>query len=172
MNQLLLLFFRVWIFPAFGMFFANPVGYVGRGSIIAFTPTPVSGASVYTPMPQLEKFEKSGSKADFDDATCLDSPGVNKFPIPIVVDNGKYTAEGVYDPQNAGITALQGYLQALEQLGYKLTLIDGSTLVGLCYVSQFETPKVDRYKVNRFSFEIMVYGVEVLTPLGGSPLNV
>ena len=150
---------------------ANPVGWVGRGTVIAFCPTPVTGASVYVPMPQLEKFDRSGTKADFDDATCLDSPGVNKFPIPIVVDNGKYSAEGVFDPQNPGIIALMGPLQALAQLGYKITLIDGTTLVGLCYVSQFEAPKVDRYKVNRFAFEIMVYGVEVITPLGGAPVN-
>jgi hypothetical protein len=149
----------------------NPVGYVGRGSIIAFTPVPVTGGSVYTAMPQLEKFERSGSKADFDDATCLDSPGNNKFPIPIVVDNGKYTAEGVFDPQNAGITNLMAVLQAMSQQGYKLTLIDGSTLTGICYVSQFEAPKVDRYKVNRFSFEVMIYGVETLTPLGGGGIS-
>ena len=96
---------------------ANPVGYQGRGTIIAFTVAPVTGGSVYTAMPQLEKFEKTSAKVDFDDATCLDSPGVNKFPIPVVVDNGKWTGEGVFDPQNAGITALMGYMQALTQLG-------------------------------------------------------
>lgn len=147
---------------------ANPVAYVGRGTIIAFTPTPVSGGSVYTPMPQLEKFDRTGSKSDFDDATCLDSPGNNKFPVPIVVDNGKYTAEGIFDPQNIGITTLMAYMQALSQIGYKITLIDGSILTGLCYVGQFEAPKVDRYKVNRFSFEVQIFGVETLTPLGGS----
>jgi len=149
---------------------ANPVGYPGRGTIIGFSTLPVVGG-VYAGMPQLEKFERSGSKADFDDATCLDSPGNNKFPIPIVVDNGKYSAEGIFDPQNAGITALMGYMQGMTQLGYKLVLIDGSTLIGLCYVAQFEAPKVDRYKVNRFSFEVMIYGVEVLTPLGGGAIN-
>lgn len=149
----------------------NPVGYPGRGTIIAFTTTPVSGGSVYVAMPQLEKFERSGSKADFDDATCLDSPGNNKFPIPIVIDNGKYTAEGIFDPLNPGITALMGYMQAMAQIGYKITLIDGSILVGLAYVAQFEAPKVDRYKVNRFSFEVQIFGVEVLTPLGGGAIN-
>ena len=89
----------------------------------------------------------------------------------IVVDNGKYTAEGVFDPQNAGITNLMAVLQAMSQQGYKLTLIDGSTLTGICYVSQFEAPKVDRYKVNRFSFEVMIYGVETLTPLGGGGIS-
>jgi len=150
---------------------AVPVGYAGRGTIIAFTPVPVTGGSVYTAMPQLEKFDRSGSKADFDDATCLDSPGNNKFPIPVVVDNGKYAAEGVFDPQNAGITQLMSVLQAMSQQGYKITLIDGSIFTGLCYISQFEAPKVDRYKVNRFSFEVMIYGVEVLTPLGGGGIS-
>jgi hypothetical protein len=146
---------------------SNPVVYAGRGTIIAFTPVPVSGGSIYTAMPQLEKFERTGSKADFDDATCLDSPGVNKFPVPVVVDNGKYSASGIFDPGNIGITNLMGVLQAMAQQGYKITLLDGSTFTGLCYVSQFEAPKVDRYKVNRFSFEIMIFGVETLTPLGG-----
>ena len=150
---------------------ANPVGYFGRGSIIAFTATPVSGGSVYVAMPQLEKFERSGTKVDFDDITCLDSPGNNKFPLPVVVDNGKYNAEGVFDPQNAAIIQILGPFQAMAQLGYKLTLIDGTILVGLCYIAQFEVPKVDRYKANRFSFEIMIFGVEVLTPFGGSPVN-
>jgi hypothetical protein len=150
---------------------ANPVGYPGRGTVIGFSTLPLAGPPVYVAMPQLEKFDRSGSKVDFDDATCLDSPGNNKFPIPIVADNGDYTAEGVFDPGNAGITALMGYMQAMQQLGYKITLIDGSTLVGLCYVSKFEVPKVDRYKVNMFSFDIKIFGVEVLTPFGGSPLN-
>jgi hypothetical protein len=150
---------------------ANPVGYPGRGTIIAFTATPVVGGSVYVAMPQLEKFERSGSKADFDDATCLDSPGNNKFPVPIVIDNGKYAAEGLFDPQNAGIVSLMGTMQAMAQLGYKITLIDGTTLVGLCYVSQFEAPKVDRYKLNHFSFEVSIFGVEVLTPQGGAAIN-
>lgn len=148
-----------------------PVGYAGRGTIIGFAPTPITGSSTYTPMPQLTKFERTGAKADFDDATCLDSPGVNKFPIPIVVDNGKYSAEGIFDPQNPGIVAIMGPLQALAQIGYKVTLIDGTILTGLCYVSQFEGPKVDVYKVNRFSFEISIYGVEVLTPQGGTPIS-
>jgi hypothetical protein len=170
MKMFLQLMFRVYLLPLLGQFFANPVGYAGRGTIIGFTPTPVTGASVYQTMPQLEKFERSGTKVDFDDATCLDSPGNNKFPIPIVVDNGKYSAEGVFDPQNAGIVALLGPLQAMLQLGYKITLIDGSTFTGLCYVSQFEVPKVDRYKVNRFSFEVTIFGVETLTPQGATAI--
>jgi len=147
---------------------ANPVGYQGRGTIIAFTVAPVTGGSVYTALPQLEKFDKTSAKVDFDDATCLDSPGVNKFPIPVTVDNGKWTGEGVYDPLNAGITALQGYMQALTQLGFKVTLVDGSTFTGLCYVETFGAVKVDRYKVNMYDFGIMVYGVETVTPFGGS----
>jgi len=150
---------------------ANPVGYQGRGTIIAFTVAPVTGGSVYTAMPQLEKFEKTSAKVDFDDATCLDSPGVNKFPIPVVVDNGKWTGEGVFDPQNAGITALMSYMQALTQLGFKITLVDGSIFTGLCYVETFSATKVDRYKVNTFSFGINVYGVETLTPLGGGAVS-
>ena len=51
---------------------ANPVGYQGRGTIISFTVAPVTGGSVYVAMPQLEKFEKTSAKVDFDDATCLD----------------------------------------------------------------------------------------------------
>jgi hypothetical protein len=147
---------------------ANPVGYPGRGTIIAFAPL---GSSTFTQMPQLEKFERTGSKADFDDATCIDSPGNNKFPIPVVVDNGKYTAEGVFDPQNVGITQLMSVLQAMSQILFKITLIDGSVFTGNCYVEQFEAPKVDRYKVNRFSFGIMIFGVEVLTPLGQGGIN-
>jgi len=149
---------------------ANPVGYQGRGTIIAFTVAPVTGGSVYAAMPQLEKFEKTSAKVDFDDATCLDSPGVNKFPIPIVVDNGKWSGEGVFDPQNAGITALLGYMQAFTLLGFKVTLVDGSTFTGLCYVETFSAPKVDRYKVNMFSFGINVFGVETLTPEGGGAI--
>lgn len=149
---------------------ANPVGYAGRGTVIAFTPTPVTGGSVYTALPQLEKFDKSSAKVDFDDATCLDSPGVNKFPIPVVVDNGKWSGEGVFDPQNPNITALLGYMQAMTQLGFKVTLIDGSTFTGLCYVESFGAAKIDRYKVNMYDFAINVFGVETLTPTGGGAI--
>jgi hypothetical protein len=123
-------------------------------------------------MPQLEKFERSGSKTDTDDVTCLDSPGNNKFPAPVVVDNGNYQAEGVYDPQNAGITALQTYQQNMTlPLYYRITLVDGTTCTGQSFVSKFEAPKVDRYKRNRFSFEVTIFGVETLTPAGGSPIS-
>ena len=147
---------------------ANPVAYPGRGTVIAFAPI---GSSTFTTMPQLEKFERTGSKVEFDDATCIDSPGNNKFPVPVVVDNGKYTGEGVFDPQNVGITQLLSVMQSMTQMLYKITLIDGSIFTGNCYVEQFDPPKVDRYKVNRFSFGIIIYGVEVLTPLGGSGIN-
>lgn len=147
---------------------AVPVGYAGRGTIIAFCPVPVTGSSVYAPMPQLEKFERTGAKVEVDDATCLDSPGNNKYPIPVVVDNGKYTAEGVFDPQNVNQQSVLVPFQAMQQLGYKITLIDGSTFTGLCYVTGYEGPKIDRYKVNRFSFEVSIYGVETMTPMGGT----
>jgi hypothetical protein len=144
---------------------ANPVGYQGRGTVIAFN---VGGIGAYTALPQLQKFGKAGSKVDFDDITCLDSPGVNKFPAPVVVDNGKWSGEGVFDPQNPNIAVMMGYMQAMTQLGFKVTLIDGSTFVGLCYIETFNAPKVDRYKDNMFDFGINVFGVETLTPLGGS----
>lgn len=146
---------------------ANPKGYAGRGTVIGFSTTP----SNYLPLPQLEKFERSGSKTDFDDITCLDSPGSNKFPAPVVIDNGKYTGEGVYDPQNPNITALQAYQQAMTQLYYQLTLIDGSLFTGLCYVEMFEAPKVDRYKINRYQFAIMIFGAETAAPQGGTPFT-
>lgn len=147
---------------------ANPVGYAGRGTVIAFTVAPVTGGSVFLALPQLQKFDKSSAKVDFDDATCLDSPGTNKFPIPIVVDNGKWSGEGVFDPQNAQITSLLGYMQAMTQLGFKVTLVDGSTFTGLCYVESFGAAKVERYKINMYDFSINVFGVETLTPLGGA----
>jgi hypothetical protein len=150
---------------------ANPVAYGGRGTIIAFTVAPVTGGSVYTALPQLEKFDKTSAKVDFDDATCLDSPGNNKFPVPIVVDNGKWAGEGVFDPGNLGITQMLGYMQAETQLGFKVTLIDGSTFTGLCYVESFGAAKIDRYKVNMYDFAINVFGVETLTPLGGSAIS-
>jgi hypothetical protein len=50
-------------------------------------------------------------------------------------------------------------------------LVDGSIFTGLCYVETFSATKVDRYKVNTFSFGINVYGVETLTPLGGGAIS-
>jgi hypothetical protein len=131
---------------------ANPVGYAGRGTVIAFTVAPVSGGSIYTALPQLEKFDKTSAKVEFDDETCLDSPGI-------------------FDPGNVGITALLGYMQGMTQLGFKVTLIDGSTFTGLCYVETFSAPKVDRYKINTYEFGINVFGVEVLTPQGQGAIN-
>jgi len=145
-----------------------PKAYPGRGTQIAFS---LDGQN-FTPMPQLEKFEKTGSKTDYDDVTCLDSPGSNKYWQPVVVENGDYSAEGSYDPGNAGITQMQANQQALALIYYKITLIDGTTLTGQCSVSQFEAPKIDRYKANRFSFQVKIFGVEVLTPQGGQPINV
>jgi hypothetical protein len=147
---------------------AVPKGYAGRGTIIAFSAT----NSNFVPMPQLEKFEKTGTSVEVDQIECLDSPGVNDFPFPVMVKNGNYSASGPYDPQNPGITALQAFLQAMQIIYYTVTLIDGSTFTGQCFVSKFETPKVDVKKANRFDFEVRVYGVEVLTPLGGAAINV
>jgi hypothetical protein len=150
---------------------SNPIGYAGRGTVIGFSALPLGSPPVYTPMTQLSKFERSGSKTEFDDITCLDSPGVNKFPSPVAVDNGKYQGEGVFNPQDPTQQLMMSSLQAMAQLGYKITLIDGTTLVGICYIAEFMTPKVDVYKNNRFSFSIDIFGVEVLTPQGGSPIN-
>lgn len=147
----------------------NPVSYVGRGSSIGFNLSPFSGP--YTVLPQLQKLERTSSKTDTDDATCLDSPGNNKFPVPVVVDNGKYSGSGVYDPGNPAITALQGYQQTMIQVGYKIILTDGTTATGLGYITKFEAPKVDRYKVNMFDFEMDIFGAETLTPSGGSPIT-
>jgi hypothetical protein len=148
----------------------NPVSYPGRGTTIGFSVLPLASPPVYVLMPQLEKFDRSGSKTETDDVTCLDTPGNNKTPAPVVVDNGKYTAEGVYDPQNPNIVVMQGYQQNMTQLGYQITLVDGTTLTGLCYVTQFEAPKIDRYKRNRFSFEVDIFGVETLVPQGASAI--
>ena len=164
------LLFQTFILPALGMFFANPVSYPGRGSVIGFSTLPLASPAVYVAMPQLEKFDKSGAKVETDDVTCLDSPGNNKFPAPTVVDNGKYSAEGVYDPQNPNITTVAGYFQQMLQVGYQVTLTDGSTHTGLCYITQFEAPKVDRYKRNRFAFEIDIFGIETLVPQGGTAI--
>ena len=170
MRSIFQLLFELFILPALGKF-AVPVGYAGRGTIVAFTATPVTGSSVYQVMPQLEKFERSGAKVETDDATCIDSPGNNKYPIPIVVDNGKYMAEGILDPSNANQQALLAPFQAMQLMGYKITLIDGTTFTGLCYITGNEGPKVDRYKVVRFSFEISIYGIETMTPMGtGTPI--
>jgi hypothetical protein len=147
---------------------SNPKGYAGRGTVIAFSPD----NATFTAMPQLEQFQKAGTTTEYDQIECLDSPGVNDFPFPVMVKNGSYSGEGPYDPQNAGITALQAYQQAMQVIYYRVTLIDGTTLTGQCSVSKFEAPKVDVKKANRFSFEMRVFGVEVLTPQGGEPINI
>jgi hypothetical protein len=152
---------------------ANPVGYQGRGTLIAFAPTSggvVSGA--YTNMTQLEKFSKSGVKTEFDDITCLDSPGVNKFPFPVQFDNGKWDGAGVFNPQDSSQQVMMQNAQGLVLLGYKVTLIDGSTYVGLCYIDGFQSPsEVDVKKALRYTFSVMVFGVETFTPLGGSGIS-
>lgn len=151
---------------------ANPVSYPSRGTIIGFSTLPLASPAVYVPMPQLQKFEKSGVKMDSDDATCLDSPGNNKFPVPVVIDNGKWSGSGVYDPQNTGITNLAKYFQAMQQMGFQVQLIDGTLHTGKCYIAKWEAPKVDRYKILTFDFEIDVFGIEVLTPFGGVAIDI
>ena len=152
---------------------SNPVGYQGRGTQIAFATT--SGGTVnsaYTAMTQLDKFSKSGVKTEFDDITCLDSPGVNKFPFPVQFDNGKWDGEGVFNPEDLTQQAMMGYGQTLALLGYKVTLIDGSTYVGLCYIDGFQSPsEVDVKKALRYKFSVMVFGVETFTPIGGGGIQ-
>ena len=150
----------------------NPTGYQGRGTQIAFATT--SGGvvnSAYTNATQLEKFSKSGVKTEFDDITCLDSPGVNKFPFPVMFDNGKWDFSGVFNPQDTAQQAMMAYGQGLTLLGYKVTLIDGSTYVGLCYIDGFQSPsEVDPKKALRYSGAVMVFGVETFTPQGGGSI--
>ena len=65
-----------------------------------------------------------------------------------------------------------GYGQTLALLGYKVTLIDGSTYVGLCYIDGFQSPSVvDVKKALRYKFSVMVFGVETFTPLGGGGIQ-
>lgn len=147
---------------------ANPKTYVGRGSVISFSPD----GTTYTAMPQLEKFDNAGTTTEYDQCETIDTPGTNDYPVPVMGKNGTYAGTGPYDPQNAAITGLQAYKQSLAIIYFKVQLIDGTTITGQCSVSKFDAPKVDVKKVNRFEFEIRTAGVLVLTPQGGSAINI
>jgi len=147
---------------------ANPKTYVGRGTIVSLSPDGVT----YTPFPQLEKFDKSGTSTDYDQCETLDTPGTNDYPVPVMGKNGSYAGSGPYDPENVAITEAQVYKQALQIIYFKVAMIDGSTFTGQCSVSKFDAPKVDIKKVVRFDFEIRVLGVETLTPQGGSAISI
>jgi len=149
---------------------ANPIGYAGRGTQVQFTQVPVTGGSVYTPLTQLSKFSKTGAKLKMDDITCLDSPGDVEFPSPVSLSNGSYDFEGVYNPQDASIQAMQTAFAAMAQLGYKIILVDGTVFTGLCYV-EVNTPTVDVYKNNRYSGKMNIFGLETVTPQGGAPIQ-
>jgi hypothetical protein len=114
---------------------ANPKGYDGRGTIIAFS----TDGTTFRALPLLQRFWRMPSVTETDQIECMDSDGTSDFSFPVGVKKGNYAAEGPYDSQNPGIIAAHAYHQALRIIHYKVTLIDGNPLLtGRCRVAKFE----------------------------------
>lgn len=92
---------------------------LGRGSVLSIS---TDGGTTYIPLGQIKTCSFSGSKTDFEDVTNFDSTlSVREF-APTLIDPGQVTINGVFNPDDAGQTALQAAFNASTLLTVKLVL--------------------------------------------------
>lgn len=132
----------------------NPIGYNGRGSQLLASIDAVN----FTPVAQLTRFEPSGSKQNFVDQTSLTSPGVFMQPLPVQVDSGEFTLEGLANPTNLMLLQLGVWHGSLTLVYWQVRLPDGSTYSFQAYVSEFAPFKVQLGKYIRFSAKLRITG--------------
>jgi len=92
---------------------------LGAGSTFSIS---TDGGTTYTPINQMKTVSFSGEKTAFDDITNMSSPNAFNEKVPTTIDSGTCSLSGVFDPHDAGQTALQAARIARTLCSCKLVL--------------------------------------------------
>jgi hypothetical protein len=132
---------------------ANPIAYSGRGTVLAFSPD----GFTWTPVPQIQQFEPSGSKQTMEDQTNLSSPGNFTQPYAVQVDCGDIDFSGVYSGALAQLQ-LGAYHAAMTLLYWQAELVDGSFYTFQAFVSEFKPFSAKWNKLYTWSGKLRIVG--------------
>ncbi|HEX4381240.1 MAG TPA: phage tail tube protein [Candidatus Acidoferrum sp.] len=77
---------------------------------------------VFTAVVELKKVGRSGTKADLEDVTNLDSPGAYREYLPTLLDGGEIAFEGNYIAADATQTQLQTKFDGRTKSNWQLAL--------------------------------------------------
>ena len=131
----------------------STVAYVGRGSSLNLVGSP------NIKIAQLQKFSFSGIKSQLDDITNLDSPSAFKEVMPVMLDPGEISMDGILDPANTSQSDLNTYLQSQTKENWEIDLSDGVTKITFSgYVTEYVPVVVDYAKALTFSAKITITG--------------
>jgi len=89
---------------------------LGQGSVFSLS----TNGTTFTPVAQLKTVSFSGTKMDTEDISNMGSPSAYREFAPTLLDSGQVAISGVFDPHDAGQTALAAAFNALTLLTCKL----------------------------------------------------
>jgi hypothetical protein len=138
---------------------ANSVAYIGRGSHFQI----YSGAA-FISVAQLQKFNFSGIKLTMDDITNIDSPSSYKEFLPVIIDPGDVSLEGIFNPEDASQTDLLTACQSMTLTQFKIILSDPAltTLTFSGYVVEYAPIQIETTKAVTFTAKVQITGPVVL----------
>lgn len=82
---------------------------IGKGTVISVS---VDAGSTFTAIGQLKTGSFTGRKADLEDVTNMGSAGATREYAPTLIDSGQFAISGVFDPMDAGQTAVNAAFAA------------------------------------------------------------
>jgi hypothetical protein len=133
----------------------STVAYIGRGCHLqAFI------SSAYVSIAQLQKFSMSGIKVVFDDVTNIDSASSYKEVMPVLLDPGEITLEGILNPEDATQTDLLTQLVGLTSTQFKIILsnANATTVTFTGFVAEYAPVNVETTKAITFSAKLQISG--------------
>jgi hypothetical protein len=132
---------------------AAPQAYCGRGTVLSYSPDAVT----WTPVPQIQQFEPTGSKQTIIDQTNLSSPGNFTQPYAVQVDSGEIDFSGIYSGAIAQLL-LGAYHASLTLLNWQAQLVDGSFYTFQAFVSEFKPFAAKFNKLYTWSGKLRIVG--------------
>jgi len=128
--------------------------YAGKGTLIQASADGVS----WTKLNQIRKLDHSGSKATMDSGYNFDSPSGYDEVLPVKLEGGDWTGDGLLNPSDPSAIQLNLWLNNFTYLYFKHTYIDGTVDTYNGYVTELKMVTVEPAKINTFSFKFSVTG--------------
>lgn len=133
---------------------AIPIAYAGRGTKLLYS----LDNQNFTPVPQIQQFEPSGSKQTMVDQTNLSTAGNFTTPQAVEVDAGEIDFSGILNPQDPVYLALGSFHGAMTRVYWRAQLTDGSVFSFQAYVSEFKPFSAKKDKLYTWSGKLRLVG--------------
>lgn len=131
-----------------------PIAYIGRGTQLLYSLDNFN----FTPVPQIQQFEPTGSKQTMVDQTNLSTPGYFTQPQAVQVDAGEIDFAGILNPQDPVYLALGTFHGANTLLYWRARLTDGSVFSFQAFVSEFQAFSAKWNKLYTWKGKLRIVG--------------